>query len=191
MRTYLSIKVVAVLLLATILPLYAQSQKTKPAETSSQKLDRINVRLRTIETVLTELSDRVNKLIVLVGERTVPSPIPPGKPTPEPPEGTEREPVPESVFAILSRNCAMCHAPPLIKEAGGGFAMFSDPSEVGKELKLLHLSPEDWVRIDYSIYSGDMPQYAEPLPSADTEEVRAYVSSIRDEVYKALGGKPK
>jgi hypothetical protein len=44
-----------------------------------------------------------------------------------------------------------------------------------------------WVAIDYSVYSGDMPKYADPLPSDDSAEIRAYVTSIRDEVYHDLG----
>jgi hypothetical protein len=166
------------------LPAKKASERTL---TTKQQFDRINDRLMALEMATGKLSQSINKLIEVSGSGgsgSVPKPDP--IPIPIPDVDENREPPNPELLLILARSCVQCHAPPVVDELGGGFAMYEAPRKAGEVPKLKRMSALDWVRIDYSVYSGDMPKFGDPLPSDDVGEIRSYANELRHEVYSAL-----
>lgn len=212
MRTYLICKGVALICLVGSLFAYGQAPRERvhiriapgtpgmqvnatpggvtiegqgPMSVTSTDVDRILARFVALEEAVLKLAEAVGKSKSSPRPKPTPKPKVPPKADPT----TERDEPSLELTALLVRNCHTCHAPAFATKMGGGFVMFETLKDGEKLPSLKHLTALNWVRIDYSVYSGDMPQFGDPLPSDEVEEVRAYVNSFRHEVYSGLDTK--
>jgi hypothetical protein len=140
------------------------------------------------ETVIRVIIPRGTTYRVEFDKSSTPSPSPSPKPKakPKPKSVPGREEPSSELSALLSRNCYACHSPFYAVKQGGGFVMFEEAKEGETVPRLKRLSALEWVEIDYSIYSGDMPKFQDALHSDDSDEVRAYANELCHEIYSAV-----
>lgn len=147
-------------------------------EVTSTDVERILARFVALEEAVNKLADSVAKQ--KAGPIAKPSPKP--KPLPLP----TRETPSAALQTTLVQNCFNCHSSSATAKDSGGFRMYEPPKDGERFPRLRYLSALEWVKIDYAVYSGDMPKFQDSLSSDDSSEIRAYVNTLRGEVYLLL-----